>query len=140
MLGSRRCARVTSSSTLMCPGSEKKASTITSRWRVGLRPRSAIQLASCLRAASTARVFLCAIRFILKLILNFVRKTSARVRQKQHPQRQHPPRSREDREVFLGFLRGPPPSQAGHPPNKPSRPSRLRGGSKPLTCLQFGPP
>src|SRR6267143_2350375 len=51
MFSSRDCTFASSSSTLRCPLAEKKVSTIRSRCRVALRPRSAIQRDSRSRAA-----------------------------------------------------------------------------------------
>src|SRR5205823_4328776 len=44
-----------------------------------------------------------------------------------------PPRSREAREVFLGRCRAPTTEVAPQQPDKPSRPSRLRGGTEAVT-------
>src|SRR5437660_12224791 len=51
MFSSRDCTLARSSSTLRCPLAEKKVSTIRSRCRVALSPRSAIQRDKRSRAA-----------------------------------------------------------------------------------------
>src|SRR5262249_21401290 len=84
MLGSRAVTFSRSSSTLKWPLCEKKVSTITSRCRVALRPRAAIQAASLSRAAA-ADVLRGTARFILKLILNLDFRRSAEEKQPPLP-------------------------------------------------------